>query len=94
MPAIQFEIRVEMEDGNTWNVKGDQRDLAKYEVQPFYNPELRMTMTRFIAWSASVRNGLTKLKWPEFDAQCVEAGDVDDEDTELDPTKTDRSEEA
>lgn len=87
MPAIQFEIEVQMEGGEQFTVVADQRDLARYEVQPFYSLARRMTMMRFLGWSASYRQGRTKLPWEKFDEQCVEAGDPAEEDTVLDPTQ-------
>lgn len=91
MPAQQIEITVEMESGDTWDVVGDQRDLAKWEVQDFHDPSRLITMTRFIAWSASLRQQKTKLSWEKFNAQCVEARDMSPEDEDLDPTKPDQS---
>jgi hypothetical protein len=94
MPAMQIRASVEMDGGEKWTVVADQRDVAKYEAQDFYDPGKRITMTRFIAWTASRRQGLTKLSWPAFDAVCVEASDPEDEDTELDPTNRTPSAEA
>lgn len=84
MPSMQMELNVEMENGSTFVVVADQRDIAKWEVQSFGGPftefESRaMTGMRFLAWSAATRQGLTDLKWDDFDAQCVEAAPLDEE---------------
>ncbi len=94
MPAVQFHIEVEMEGAETYTLVADQRDLAKYEVQDFYDPLVgrRHTSMRFLAWSASVRQGRTKLPWEKFNEQCIEARDPkEDEPEELDPTNQDQS---
>lgn len=98
MPKISFELDVEMEGGTTYMVVADQRDIARFEVQPFGWPVVRieenasMAFFRFLAWSAAARQQLTKLTWPDFDAQCVEAmpagdakGESDAADDAADP---------
>ncbi len=94
MPAIKFPIAVEMEGGETWTVTADQRDLAKYELQEFYSSARVMTTTRYLAYAASIRQGLTKLTWPKFDAACIYAGDVVEEaEPNVDPGMPDRHDE-
>ena len=78
MPSLLFELYVEMEDGTTFSVVADQRDIARWEVQPFGGPfsgfeDKGMTGMRFLAWSAAFRQQLTTLKWEEFNDKCVEA---------------------
>jgi hypothetical protein len=85
MPAFKQRIAVEMEDGSTWEAVADQRDLARYEVQPFYDPDRIHTMLRFLAWSASYRAKQTPLSWDLFNASCVEAGDP--VEVSVDPTQ-------
>lgn len=86
MPSMIMELNVEMDDGSTYQVVADQRDIAKWEVQPFGWPvsqaeeQMSMGFLRFLAWSAATRRQLTTLKWDQFDAQCVEAGPLDDEE--------------
>lgn len=97
MPTILYELRAEMEDGTTYDVVADQRDLAKWEVQdfgcPFTEMENRaMLASRWLAWSALSRRGLIDLKWPDFDAQCVEVGSIP-EPNEADPGQPAQSEE-
>lgn len=88
--ALRFELRAEMEDGVTHDVVADQRDVAKFEVQDFgcSSTELMSraaTAYRFMAWSALTRQGVVKLKWPEFDAQCVEVIDMPDDEESAAP---------
>lgn len=88
MPKFVIELDVEMEDGSTFSVVADQRDVARWEVQPFGCPAGEMddspsvTFLRFLAWSAAFRQQVTALKWDAFDAQCVEAMPPDDEEGE------------
>lgn len=84
MAAIRFDLEVEMEGGETYAVVADQRDVSKFEMEDFYTPR-KHTMARYLAWAASRRQGLTKLRWDDFNGQCVEVGDVKPEDEPLDP---------
>ncbi|MGK5737275.1 hypothetical protein [Micromonospora sp. URMC 103] len=75
-----------MEDGTTFDVVADQRDVAKFEIQDFGCSATELssrfaTAYRFMAWSALSRRGETKLKWSDFDAQCVEVVDMPDEES-------------
>lgn len=91
MSSMAIKLHVEMEDGLQFDVVADQRDFAKWEVQPFGRPfeqfeERAMTGLRFLAYSAAVRGGLTDLfKWDDFDAKCVEVMPPDDEEEGADP---------
>ena len=88
MPSLVFELAVEMDDGSTFAVVADQRDIARWEVQPFGWPvaqmedSVSMTFFRFLAWSAAFRQQLTKLTWEAFDKACVEALPPDDDGEE------------
>ncbi len=88
MPSMTFELAVEMDDGRTFDVVADQRDIARWEVQPFGWPIVKMEdhasmgFFRFLAWSAATRQGHTTEPWADFDAHCVEAMPPDDEDGE------------
>ena len=84
MAKMLIELRAEMEDGTTHDVVADQRDIAKWEVQdfgcPFSDLDSRpMLALRWLAWSALKRRGMVDMTWDEFDAQCIEAGDPDEE---------------
>lgn len=91
MPATKSRLTVELEDGTTWDVTADQRDVAKFELQDFYAPDRIRTMVRFIAWNASQRQDLTKLGWPKFDQVCVDVSGAADEEPDVDPTQPDQS---
>lgn len=87
MPSMTFDLRVELEDGSTWDVHTDQRDMARWEMQKFGGPvgeleQKMMTALRFMAWSASKRQGLTVLTWDVFDEQCIEALPLDLEESD------------
>lgn len=89
MSVIRYEYTVQLEDGDPIDVVADQRDVARFEVQPFgcawseVSGRLHTAM-RFTAWSAMFRQGMTKLSWAKFDEQCIEVTDLkrpdDDED--------------
>lgn len=92
MPSMIFELDVEMEpvDGSTepirWVVVADQRDMARWEVQPFGGPlkdleAVGMTAMRFLAWSASVRARRFTGTYELWETLCVEAMPIDDEPT-------------
>lgn len=92
MSSVTIEMTVEMDGGETWSVVADQRDIAKWEVAPFGGPFTRfedkaMTGCRFLAWSASKRQGRTQLDWEPFNDACIEAVPVEEE-----PDGTDEAE--
>lgn len=84
MPTLIFPLHVELEDGTTFDVVADQRDLVRWERHPegaaVGDESKMMQMLRFLAWSVLQRTGETDLKWPQFDRQLVEAAPVDDEE--------------
>lgn len=88
MAVMIFELEIELEDGKRYTVVADQRDVARWEVQPFGFPIVKfaeqasMTLFRFLGWSASVRQGHTDLSWDDFNAKCVEVMPPDDEEGE------------
>jgi hypothetical protein len=74
-----------MEDGTEFDVTADQRDIAHWEIQPFGCPFVNFisratAFFRYVAWNAARRQGLTKLDWEKFDAQCVYVRDSDTEE--------------
>lgn len=92
MPRLQMELRAELEGGRTLDVVADQRDVARWEVQPFgcamseWGARIN-TAYRFLAWSAATRGQLLAppMTWEQFDAACIEvadppAGDGDQDD--------------
>jgi hypothetical protein len=98
--VVTFKLEVDMEDGGHYEVTADQRDCAKWEVQPFgtsmanYKDRL-FTFMRFVAYSALSRQKQLKMTWSQFDEKCVNAditGDVEGDDA--DPTKSAASAEA
>lgn len=69
----------------------DQRDIAKWEVQPFRDESRNHTRMRFCTWSAMTRTGQYFDPFDKFNADCVSVENVpepdeDQEDEEsLDP---------
>lgn len=89
MPSMIFELRVELDGQDPYTVVADQRDFARFEVQPFGFPimdlENRAAMVafRYLGWSASTRHGKTVLTWDDFNAQCIEVMPLDEEEGEV-----------
>lgn len=84
MSRTRVELEVELDDGSKHLVVVDQRDFAKWEVQPEADADGDRTITRmrYLAWSAMTRQQLTDSKWPEFNERlCVDVG-VPDQDGE------------
>lgn len=103
MPQMIFEIQVEMEGAEPYTIVADQRDVARWEIQSFGWPIVRieeqmsMVFFRFLAWSATVRQQRTQLGWDDWSAKCVEALPIEDEEESIvpadaaDPGRTDPS---
>lgn len=89
--AARVTVRVEMEDGSDYDVATDQRDFAKWEMQTFFDNRRDVVRTRFLAFAAASRTGMTVLSWPKFDAACVSATSVDGSVETVDPTEPDPS---
>lgn len=94
MATMIFELSVEMENTelpgpHSYTVVADQRDVARWEVQSFGWPIVRieenasMLFFRFLAWSASTRQQRTQEQWEAWSAKCVEVMPVEDEESEL-----------
>jgi len=80
---LLFEFEVEMADGRTYEVVADQRDIARWEVQPFgcgfaEYAARGMAFIRFLAWSASVRQQLTTDPWDAWTDQCLEVTSLEE----------------
>lgn len=84
MPTYTLALHVELDNGDTFDVIADQRDLVRWERHTeggaVGDDRKKMQMLRFAAWSVLQRTGETDLKWPAFDRQLVEAALVDDEE--------------
>lgn len=86
-------FKVELEQGDTWEAWVDQRDIAAWELQEFYDDNRTTVRMRYTAYAASVRSGQTSLSWPKFNAACVGvtfAGSEGDDDP-VPPTVPDPS---
>lgn len=69
----------------TWTVITDQRDLAKWEVQPGGRvirggDDVTMTAMRYLAWSASTRQQLTTLTLAQWADLCIECMPPDEDE--------------
>jgi hypothetical protein len=84
-------IRATFEDGSSWEVTIDQRDMAKFELQTFFDPNRNLTRQRYAVYSAAVRGKLTDLSWPKFDAILVDTEAAEEDVEEVVPTQPDPS---
>jgi hypothetical protein len=95
MPSIDLHMTVRMEDGTEHDVHADQRDIAKWEVQPFAAEGRMNVQMRYLAWSALSRAGDYRQPWERFNnVDCVEAvdggGAEDDGEDEQGPRPPER----
>jgi hypothetical protein len=79
----RYPLHVELDGGKEWDIVADQRDVARWEIQPFGGAVLEApakynTFARFLAWSASTRNNITDLTWDAFDKAAIEVNEVED----------------
>lgn len=85
MATMLFELGVEMEGGDTYTIVADQRDVARWEIQSFGWPIVKIeeqasvSFFRFLAWAASVRQQKTTDTWEIWSPKCIEAFPPDDE---------------
>lgn len=85
MAAMKFNLHVEMEDGATYDVVADQRDVGAWEIYSegrdfSSHPHSAM---RYLAWSALTRKRLISGNdslWENFGGKCVEVSSTADED--------------
>lgn len=89
---MQINMVARMDDGTEFDIKADQRDLAKYEQQDFYTENGRFTQMRFVAYNYLRRTGQTKLMWQKWDDTCVE---IESKKADaVDPTQQDQPSES
>jgi hypothetical protein len=93
MAGIKYTMDVEMEDGTTYTVDADQRDVASWEMQPFgtsgndMGQRIHLGM-RFMAWNYLKRTKAIKLSWEKFNEECVEVHDAGAGEESVDPGQT------
>jgi hypothetical protein len=88
---------ITMEDGTWFDVRVDQRDVAAWEMQDFYDDSRSTVRMRYTAFNAASRTGKTSLSWPKFNATCISVRfDDTEEETQIDvpPTRPAQSDEA
>lgn len=82
MATVRWDFTVEMQDGAEHAVVADQRDLARWEMEPFGTPfnlaETRpVAFARYLAWRAMSRAKLFKGSWEVFQDECLEVRQED-----------------
>lgn len=91
MTALTYDLSAAMEGGSSFEVTADQRDIAKWELEPFgcavaTADSRTYTFTRYLAFSAGRRTGAHTLTWAEFGDQCINVDVVGGEqDNAADP---------
>lgn len=90
---MKMQLVVEYEDGKTEEVSVGQRDVAKWEAEPFGGSkameEKPLTFARYLAWSALRRTGGTIASWSAWD-DTVDSVETVEQDDEADPTNADQ----
>lgn len=78
MGVFNVEMRATLESGEELTIRTDQRDFYRWERtgNVVNDPKKQVEMTRFLAWHAAHRQGLTTLQWKEFDKVLVDAEDI------------------
>lgn len=89
---LQTELTVELDSGETYTVKADQRDYAALEVSDIADG-LAHTRARHLAWTAAKRAKRYSGTWQAFnEVDCAEVSVADEEgDESLDPGSTDQT---
>jgi hypothetical protein len=87
-----MEIRVTYDNGDVVEASVGQRDIARWEAQPFGGQkamdEKPITFARFVAWSALQRAQRTNgLKWEQWDATVDEVDVIEAPEELPDPTQ-------
>lgn len=89
MAKMLFDLEVEMEGHEPYQIVADQRDIARWEVQSFGWPiikleeQVSMLFFRFLAWSAAVRQQRTTEGFDAWSAKCIEVNPIEDEESDV-----------
>jgi len=84
LPAEPVEVRIDNRDYIAWDKTAPRMGWVKKkdDATPIY------VMATFLSFSAMTRQGLTSLTWKQFEAACIEAEEiVEDEADTAHPTK-------
>lgn len=65
-------------DDRPQQVTIDQRDIARWEVQPFRDESRITTRMRFCAWSAMTRTGQYTASFDLFNGECISVENIPD----------------
>jgi hypothetical protein len=90
MSVTRIELIAYMDDGTELLARADQRDMARWEVQPFSREDRPVLRLRYLAWSALKRQGLYGTTFDTFnerDCMNVDAPDEPEGNESLDPGK-------
>jgi hypothetical protein len=91
--TIRWDFAVEMQDGTEHAIAADQRDLSRWEMEPFGTPfneaqTKPVAFARYLAWSAMRRTKVFKGSWEAFQDECTEVRqDAAQAGDEVDPGK-------
>ena len=82
--------KVTMEDGSGWETVSDQRDIARWEREPFGTSwsdavSKLFTYSRYRAWRGSRRAKQYAGTWEEWEEACVHVEAAEEEEDASDP---------
>lgn len=97
--SIKLKYHVYMEDGTEYDVIVHQREIARFEAQPFgvsFAKALEegvFTLMRWTAWKVLWDRRDYKGSWDVFDQECLEVTDFmpDGPEIGVDPTRSEAS---
>ena len=94
---MRYRMTIEMEDGTTYDVDADARDIRAWEAehdQSWLRVPASHTTLAQLAYAAGRRSGVLNGQWPSydaFDARCVGLAFREVEQLVGDPTPPDRT---
>lgn len=95
--VVRYAMTIEMEDGTTFDVDADARDIRAWEAehdQSWLSVRTSATTIAQLGYLAGRRTGALNGQWPDyetFDAACVWVAMRRDEPLVADPTPPDRT---
>lgn len=86
-----MQVKVRYDDGTEVEASIGQRDVARWEAQPFGGQkaidEKPVTFARYVSWSALQRSRQARdLPWPRWDEIVDEVEVIETDDAPVDPT--------
>ncbi|WP_293787070.1 hypothetical protein [uncultured Aeromicrobium sp.] len=84
MAQTRMPLKVELADGESFEVTADMRDMRLWERnnkgKSFIEEPIDLGRMNYVAWSAARRNGLTTMSAKDFDLNVVSLDQLDEDD--------------